>query len=147
MSRFVNGDSITVNVGECQCPGAPHEDGDTVQLRPRLTIAGGLAALAAITENTEETRTVAMGRTFLEHGICGWNLQDDHGAAVAVTPATIAQLDWETTGYLLADKAADLYGGSVLGPLVRQVEASSPSGPTEPSTSAKKAGSTKRPRR
>jgi hypothetical protein len=132
-------DFVPVRFRDCSCPGTPHPDGDVAELRPYLDYPGGAEALAAIQSVGDDTARFAevLGPIFIRRGVVGWNVVDEDGP-VPVTRETLEALRWEDA-YELADRADDLYGGQVLAPLVRRMEASSKNGRTD--------GSTRRPRK
>lgn len=132
-----------VNIGECQCPGAPHPEGDVVELRDRLGLAAGIAVQKLIIEaNTAENRldtarlTGLMAEGYLLHGVMGWNLVDENGP-IPVSEATIRSqlLEDFTRGEKAADAADDLYSLAVLAPLLTRVNKSLPPSRTRGSTS------------
>ena len=48
---------VPVPVGDCRCPGTPHEDGDVVFLYPKLGMEGGSeVAMAAFNQYAEVLR-------------------------------------------------------------------------------------------
>lgn len=141
MSRLLPTEPVPVRIGDCECPGTPHPDGDFAYLRPRLTAGGGLAATQAILNNLDDTITMAraIGLIFLSDGIVRWDLLDDDGKPIPHDLATLTSgaLSWEETLLPLADEADKLYAASVLAPF-RPAKApkSSPIGRTGDSTSA-----------
>lgn len=130
-------DPIEVRFSDCRCPGAPHPDGDVAYLRPFLDYAGGAEALRAMraADGDVEKFDELVGPVYIRRGMLGWNRVDEAGEPVPLPddPATALPYD---EAYWLADRADDLYGGSVLAPLVKQLEMSSRTGPTASSTSA-----------
>ena len=127
-------DLVPVRFRDCSCPGTPHADGDIAELRPYLDYPGGAEALAAIQSLGGDMARFAevIGPVFIRRGVVAWNVVDDDGP-VPVTNEALDALRWEDA-YELADKADDLYGGQVLAPLVRRMDALSPRGQTAPST-------------
>jgi len=126
---------VAVPLGECQCPGAPHAGGDTVYLRAELDAAGGLGVVATFTSGDSDALIERMGRAYLIAGIVDWTFTDEAGAKVPVTHDNIRRLRWTASTLTLANAASDLYGEAVLSPLVQTASASSPSGPSDGSTS------------
>lgn len=137
----LKGRTLTV---ECPCPDTPHEAGDTVEFRRVLSLAGGIAAIAAV-------RDAAVGVTgkldpfvlaghlfpvYLAHAVESWTFLDSEGASLALEEADGA-LPFGTK-YLIADAADDLFGDEVTRPLVEMIRKSLPTGPTATSTSRKK---------
>lgn len=133
-------DPIEVRISDCRCPGGPHPDGDLAYLRPFLDYAGGAEALRAMrtADGDVEKFDELVGPVYIRRGMLGWNRLDEAGEPVPVPddPATAMPYD---EAYWLAEKADDLYGGSVLAPLVKQLEMSSRTGPTgsSPSTTSR----------
>lgn len=140
MSRLLPTEPVRVRIGDCECPGAPHPEGDFAQFRPRLTARGGLLATSIIYTAAESgvAKTMTeLGLCFLADGLLSWDLLDDDGKPIPVSAVTGGALDWETTLLPLANKANALYEGSVIRPLAtRREPASLPSGPMDDSTSA-----------
>jgi hypothetical protein len=127
---------VPVRVRDCACPGTPHgEEGDIVLLAPKPSLACGLAAQGdMIQAGTDGKLLYQLWRvTYLRHGVVGWNLVDDRGKPV---PLDIEELlsDYELAGPA-AEKADELYGEVVLRPLLARLQAISPDGPTDDSTS------------
>jgi hypothetical protein len=153
-------------VGECQCPGAPHDgldgrdDGDWIELRPALSLDAGLEAMTAYriavsdpefnvdavaADGEMDAATIAARQRsqgiltrglfpiFARDGLIGWNFCDESGP-VACTADNAATLDFPTK-FVIADLADDIYGVTVVTPLVQQMERLSPSGQTVSSTS------------
>lgn len=136
-------DNVKVRIGECQCPGAPHEDGDHVWLRPKLGLSAGVELQSIIAEATQANprppTAVITGRlveAYLLHGVAEWTLVDVVGP-IPVNRDTI-------TTHLLSDfgrsqeaasVADDLYFGPVISPLVEQAQTSLRAGSTNGRTS------------
>lgn len=135
-------ENVEVWVG-CPCEGTPHPDGDTVYLRPRLSLAAGVAVQSLVIE-ARQTRGVAgadllgtLAEAYLLHGVAGWTFLNPAGSPIPVTEETIrSQLlaDFER-GEAVASAADDLYLGPVVLPLFRAASPSSPPTPTDGSTS------------
>jgi len=126
---------ISVALGECLCAGAPHEGGDIVYLRAELDYAGGILVVGAMAGESDEPMVARLSKAYLLAGIVAWTFMDDAGQPVPVTPSSIARLRWNGPAMIIANAAADLYGEAVLGPLGVTASASSPSGPSDASTS------------
>ena len=146
-------DLVPVRFRDCSCPGSPHPDGDIAELRPFLDYAGGAEALASVTvTDADGNSTLAdvsewpqrIGPVFIRRGVVDWNVLDEDGDPVPVTREALEALRWEDA-YELADKADDLYGGQVLAPLVKRMNASSKAGRTGVSTRQPARRSPKRP--
>jgi hypothetical protein len=103
--------TTSVNVGSCRCAGEPHPDGDTVELRPKLGLAEGVRLQAAVVDAKQRgldapAVTGLLAESYLLVGVTGWNLVDEQGKALPVTPETIQS-------ELLSDftRAAPVSGG------------------------------------
>lgn len=133
---FVDRDAtVTVRLEECLCPGTPHADGDSVELRAELDLSSGLRIVAEIAEDREGAAIERLGRAYLRAGIVAWSFLDENGKPVPVTGENVGRLRWSAGLYTLADRASDLYGEAVLSPLAARVRESSQSGPSADSTS------------
>ena len=146
-------DFLPVVVGDCQCPGSPHPDGDSVFLRPKLGLAAGIAIQRLIVEANQNRADSAeisgrLAEAYLLHGVADWNLVDEHGRSVPVNEDTIRIHLLSDFGRSapVAEAADDLYMAAVLGPLVNRALASSPTTSTNGSTSVTQGGKSKRPR-
>src|SRR5690349_16815535 len=136
-----------VRFRDCTCPETPHSepssewgglDGDVVELRPYLDLAGGSEALRftrdaiAAADGDLDKATSFMGEmvgpVYVRRGVVGWNLVDENGPV----PCTLEALEAlpYVDAYEIADRADDLYGESVLAPLVKRIGSSSRTGPT-----------------
>lgn len=124
MSRLLPTEPVPVRIGDCECPGTPHSDGDYAYLRPRLTAEGGAAAYQAVINNASDNEWLAgtLGRIFLRDGIVRWDLQDDSGKPISVDAALGGAVDWADTLLPIADKANELYAESVLRPFLKAKE-------------------------
>ena len=138
----------------CPCPGTPHPDGDTVELREKLGLAAGIAVQRMIIEANQGRADTAeltgkLGEGYLLHGVEAWTLIDENGSLIPVNENTIrARLLTDfTVAAPIADAADDLYMAAVISPLVKKAERSSPTTPTNGSTSANQGGSRPRPKR
>lgn len=132
---FAEDRTISVELGECLCPGTPHSTGDVVELRSELDLDGGLAVLSEFTSESKTSIVERLGRAYLRWGVSSWTFVDENGAPIPVTPERISRLRWSGAVYRLADRAAELYGEAVLNPLVNRESGSSPSGRSDDSTS------------
>lgn len=118
----------------CRCPiPEPHEF-DTVYLRPRLGLAGGVAVQRAVNDflltNERRREDVALGslvENYLIWGVAAWTLVDEHNKPLEVKPDTLQEqlIDDFERAKAVADKADELYKEPVLGPLVRRTSSSS----------------------
>lgn len=136
--RTFDAEPVAVSLGACYCPGTPHADGDVVYLAPQLSMAGGMAAQAAIAEGITDPMVMQerLATIWTRYGIVGWNLLDEDGRAVDIDAGSIAAcLPYGKGGRLVADKADDLYAEDILAPLVQRLASTSASGPTSGSTS------------
>ena len=136
-------DSIPVPIGECRCPGTPHE-GDVVYLRPKPDLAMGLASRAALQRSGDLVgdTEAALYSVFIRHGVIDWNIvgpPDKAGkqAPVPITHASILdRLGWAGGGASVALRAMTLYQDAVLDPLAEARSALLRSTPVNGSTSA-----------
>lgn len=158
MAQNDAGQGVDVNVGSCRCPGGSptrHPDGDTVTLRPEVSIAMGVAAQQAMHDTVTDPGAVgasvasmagAFANVYLGFGIIGWSFLDAIGQPVPITPeATARLLPWDNGGMEVAEEADRLYGATLLAPFLRRLAASSSSGQTESSTSPTPVSGGKRP--
>lgn len=107
-----------IRIRDCACPGSPHSDGDFVRLRPKLTAAGGAAAIFAIAANggNPAKATGELFEILLTAGIGWWNLVAEKGRPVSLNAqAIIEQIDWGGGGRLLFDKVTELYNAALFG--------------------------------
>ncbi len=128
---------VAVRVRDCECPGAPHagEEGDVVFLAPVPSMDLGLAAegdIVASLGNGDLLRRRWFS-TYIRFGTVGWNLLDPNGDPVPFNVETI--LADYSIGITVAERADELYGDIINGPLVRRLEATLRRGPTNGSTS------------
>lgn len=105
------------------------------RLKPRLDAAGGFAIIGIVSTQDDRPLAERLGRAYLTHGIEDWTFTGPNGAKVPVTPRNIGRLAWSEQVLEIANAAADLYSEAVLGPLVAKASESSPSGPSDDSTS------------
>jgi hypothetical protein len=121
-----------------------HPDGDSVCLRPKLGLAGGIEAqqtIQAISKGTtSEEVTGRLLETYLKHGVAEWTLHDANGKPVALTPESLRErlLDDFVLAQPIADKADELSYAAVVAPLVAAASKSSQATSPEPTTSAPK---------
>jgi hypothetical protein len=146
MGWFVSEDRVAIEGLACRCSGTPHPDGDTVWLRAELGPEGGYAVLRAIrASDTTEQLPEHLGRAYAEHGIVDWTFLDDDGEPVECSKENIARLSWAVI-YPVAERGDVLYAEELLAPLTGRPSKSSQSGRTAPSTSARKARTSTRPK-
>jgi len=138
---------IAVRIGECQCPGAPHPDGDFVYLRPKLDLRGGFRVKRRLIELNQAAfgeqqgdmseLEIHLAEAYLTEGIFAWNLVDEAGEDRPVTPENLAEFLFSdySRSEVAADKADDLYRPAVLDPLVNRALSSLPDTQTNGSTS------------
>lgn len=144
---------VRVAVGDCRCPGKPH-DHDWVALAPKLSLTAGAAAMAAIgaAETTEAEMEAAIASSFLRHGIVAWSFtgppgEDGKREGVPITNANIDRLlDW-ATAHEVAEKANELYAQDLFRPLASRLAPSLVNGQTGGSTSATTGSGATPPRR
>ena len=119
---------------DCACPGTPHDgkdgrdDGDTVTFRPRLSFAAGVKALRLIFTGDEPAAVNALP-VYLTEGPEAWNLVDASGRPVELTHEALETLPFADQ-YEIGDQGDTLYGGEVVGPLLRRMSKSSETLPT-----------------
>ncbi len=157
---------VPVRVRGCECPGAPHPDGDVVFMLPTLSLEGGLAAehdnslalgetlAAAGNPPFSEAQQQLMARdmterlrrkwlvTYVRYGAVAWNFEDEQGPVPFDVEAIVADYGM---GQPVAEMGDKLYGETVTRPLLSRQETRSPRGRTDLSTSRKT--STRTPRR
>ena len=145
--------TVPVLIGDCLCPGAPHEDGDSVYLRAKLGLAAGVAVNRMLQDARRngtgpEELTGRITEAYLLHGVESWTLMDESGP-IPVTPETIRAhlLDDFSRAWDAANRADELYSGPILDPLVNPGRRSSSSTSSNGSTSAPSVGSPKAPKR
>jgi hypothetical protein len=138
--------SVAVPVA-CPCPGTPHEDGDTVDLRDRLGLAAGTAVQHLVIEANKGRPADALADTaaitgllseaYLLHGVESWSFLDADGKPLPVNADTIRSvlLSDFALAYPVAEAADDLYMAAVILPLVPKAKTLSPPTPTRKSTS------------
>lgn len=147
--RSFDAEPVAVPLEACYCPGTPHEDGDVVYLAPVLSMTGGMAATSVFAAALEGASSIAiqemLADIWVRHGVVGWNLLDEGGKPVELTPSNVAAaLPYGKGGRLVAEKADDLYAEDITGPLVQRLSNISPTGPTNGSTSRTPKSSRKR---
>jgi len=141
-------DHVVVPIGPCGCTGTPH-DGDEVYLARHLSMTGGMAAQAAISESDGDAIRLQelLARIWISHGIVGWNLVDADGDPLPVDTANVAaRLPYGKGGMAVAERADDLYAEDILAPLRARLKRLSQLGSTDsgPRPTSRAAGSTKK---
>jgi len=138
---------IPVRISDCRCPGTPHPEGDFGYLRPFLDYAGGAEALRAMAKAEGDVSRFAelVGPVYIRRGLVAWNRVDEDGETLPLPDDPAVDLRYEDA-YWIAEKADDLYGESVLAPLVKKLAMSSPTGRTGGSTSANSRSRSRRPK-
>lgn len=120
---------VVVRVRDCACPDTPHADtGDVVYLRPKLSLAGGIAAQQDLiaSDGDPAVLTRLWLATFVRYGVTGANFE----------PFSVDDLlDDFDLGLPVAERAEQLYGEAVLRPLGLSRPDNSKPGPTRSSTS------------
>ena len=132
MSRLATTEPIVVDIGPCECAGQPHES-DVVYLAPALSMSGGMAAQGAIATSGGDALRLQelLADIWVRHGVVGWNLLDDRGNDIPLTPDNIARaLPYGKGGRLVAERADDLYAEDILAPLADRLRKLSQPGPT-----------------
>lgn len=135
-----NADLTPVPVGECRCPGTPHEGGDIVYLYPELPMTVGMTAHSAMSVLSDGVeRLAAVYRIVTEGCIADWTFVDDEGEKVPISPATIrGALPWNRGGQQVALTATDMHAAALLAPFKKP----SPEGKT-PTPISSRTGPTK----
>ena len=126
MSRFDHLPDVAVPIGPCLCPDTPHPGGDVVYLTAQLSAQGGMAAQGAIADGFDDAVRLQelLWRIYRDHGIVSWNLLDEDGEPVPLTPSNIERaLPFGKGGRAVADAADDLYNADVLAPFLERVRA------------------------
>jgi len=134
--RSFEADPVEVRLPACYCPGSPHE-ADLVYLAPALSMAGGMAAQAAIAEGIGDPIRLQelLAEVWMRHGVISWNLVDESGPIPVNAANVAAALPYGKGGRLVADRADDLYAEDILAPLAERVRNNSPRGRTNGLTS------------
>lgn len=143
-----------VRLAKCFCPGEPHPDGDRFVLPAELPIEAGIAAVSALASVGADGDAAAslIGAILRNGGIAEWNLTDENGDRLRITPSNVAaRVTWQRGGVELSNAAfAQFVNGKDLTPFgltnsTSSTGGSSPNGQTAPSTSPKTRSSRKRP--
>ena len=122
-----------VRFRDCRCPGSPHVKGDTVTFHERLPFHANVAAVAAIFNGDGEANVTKAWEVYLHEGPAAWNLIDEDGSPIPLTREALDALPFEDQ-WEIADRADDVYQGTVLAPLVQRMKASSATTSTEDSS-------------
>jgi hypothetical protein len=131
------GQDVAVDIGECRCPGTPH-DSDTVWLRGKPDLAMGLAFRQALRESGRRTGDLqaTIGDIYLRYGVVAWTITGEDRKPLPVShAAVIERLPWPDA-LPVVDAADDLYGAALVDPLVKTKASSPQPSPDAPSTSA-----------
>ena len=113
------------------CPTGEHPDGDSVSLRPKIGLSGGIEAQQTIQkiakDATAEQVTGLLLSVYLRHGVAEWALHDDEGEPHPLNPDTLQSvlLDDFELAQPIADVADQLYYAAVVAPLVAAASKSS----------------------
>lgn len=113
---------------DCSCPNTPHPKGDTVTFHEKLPFEANVAALSAIFSGEGESHINKAWKVYLHDGPAAWNLVDAEGDPIPLTREALDELPFEDQ-WEIADRADDIYQGTVLAPLVRKMKQSSETGP------------------
>lgn len=152
MSVLDRPDNVPVPLGYCPCEGQPHADGDVVYLYPELSMAGGMAAQAALSDAMDDgfdqmRLQELLAKVWMRHCVAAWTFLDDLGKPIPVTPDNIAlALPYGKGGRDVADKADNLYSRAVLAPLEERYAALSRTGRTRTPAPTSRAATTRRKR-
>jgi hypothetical protein len=120
-------DLVAVRVRDCACPDTPHDEGDLVYMATTVGLELGMAAeldMESVGDFPEDRKATALmakwGVTYVLYGAVGWNwIQLDDKGKPAPRPFDVSVLlaDYRL-GKPVADKGADLYGPTVMGPFL-----------------------------
>lgn len=126
--------NIPVKVRDC----SEHEEGHSVFLSPILSFDGGITAEQDIVNaNGDQQKLVRSWlKTFVTHGAVGWDLHDEEGNALPFSVEAVLA-DW-SIARPVSDRAAELYGDSVMAPFQNEPARRSPTGRTARSTSSRR---------
>ncbi len=119
------------------CPDGTHPEGDSVWLRPTLSLQGGLTAAGQVRQANGDDQVLyrLWMDTFARYGAVAWNLHDE--GQPEPWPFDVERLldnfEW---AFPVADKADDMYRPGLFDPLAKRRPSSSPRGQTAPSTSS-----------
>lgn len=144
---------VTVRVRDCACPGRPHAnpaayngsgdmDGDVVFLREKASLPLGIAVqtdmqVALREADGADVSSILTARwvvSYVRHGAVGWNFLDKDGRPVPFDPQVLID-DFEL-GKRVGDRADELYGDTVVRPLLPKPSTPSQPGATGDTTSA-----------
>jgi hypothetical protein len=136
----------------CFCAGKPHEQ-DRYVLPARLPPRAGIAAVTALTAAGEhgDAAGVLIEAILVNGGISEWNLVDDEGKELPLTPDNVAErVTWDRGALELSNGVFAQYvqgqlGFFGLGTFPKRSAKSSPNGRTAASTSARTRSSPKPP--
>ena len=148
MSRFDARPPVPVSIGPCECPGTPHGDGDFVYLAPVMSAPGGMAAQAAINDGFADSIRLQemLWRVYRDHGIVSWNLLDDEGEPVPITPENLElALPYGKGGRAISEVADGLYSEDILTPFLDLMKRLKVIGAERPKRSAAGSTSTSKP--
>jgi len=136
---------VSARVRDCACPDTPHADeGDVVYLSPTISLDGGIAAEQDVVKAAGDSDALIRlwVKTFLTHEAKGWNLVDENGPVPFSLDALLSDYALSRPA---ADVAVDMYGDTVLGPLLARLAARSRTGQTTATTSATRRRTRKSP--
>ena len=103
MSRFVDpvADAREVDLGACECPGAPH-DHDSARVRGLSYSELGAAGRAGWLVGGDHYDFTEGRLKILEFGVVSWNFQDSAGQTMPVDREALERLRKETVDALAA---------------------------------------------
>jgi len=144
----------TVDIG-CPCVGRPHPDGDRVELYDPLPFKKALAMEKAVglfvneqpAPPEAEEILAELTEAYIVYGVESWTLVGPDGEPLPVSRASIMEylLGDLDRAHVIADAADTLYQPVVMRPLLERASRSSPSTPTDDSTSARTGSAIERP--
>ena len=136
MDQDARGQAVVIeHVGECRCPGTPHASGETVELRPSVSLAMGTAAMSARRDAGSVDELVGLlAPVYLRFGIERWTCLDAAGPLAVTSEAIAERFPWGAGGYELSERCDALYAEELVRPLLERITRLSSPGPTGPST-------------
>lgn len=137
---------VVIRTGDCPCPGMPHTE-ERVFLEDEATLPLSIYAykMLANAEGNWRAKEAALIASYIPRAITAWSFTDRNGDVLPITTENAERLiPWDRGGYLVMEKANELYSDRVLAPFLpprkelgsAPTSSSSPTGPKDESTSA-----------
>lgn len=120
---------LTHRFRDCECPGTPHPNGDTVTFPKTLPFEMLARVIGAIYDSDHQPNIRNAWDIYLFEAPVSWNLLDEEGDPVPLSREGLEALPFADQ-YEIADYADSLYRDTVLSPLVRRMSRLSETGPT-----------------